>query len=340
MPATTTPMKSALAGLCVLAACLCAPARAEPALTIKFSHVLAPETPKGKAADLFKALVEERSGRRILVEIYPHSQLYKDKEELEALQLGAVQMLAPALSKFGPLGLRDFEIFDLPYLFDNEDQLHRVVRGPIGRDLLKKLESKGAVGLAYWDNGFKQMTANKPLRLPEDARGLKLRIPSSKVLEAQMRTLGALPQTMAFSEVYQALQTGVVDGTENTASNTFTGKAHEVQKYMTMTDHGYLGYVLLINKPFWEGLSPDQRALIEGAARDATQLNNDIARKDNDDALAALKASGRIEILVPTGAEKAAWKKALVKTHADVRNRLSPGLIESVYQETGYNPAN
>src|SRR5450432_3311513 len=205
--------------LSALAAAPFGAVHAQQPIVIKFSHVVAPDTPKGRAADYFKKLVEERSKGRVKVEVYPNSQLYKDGEELEALQLGAVQMLAPTVSKFGPLGVREFEVFDLPYIFDNYNDVHKVTNGPIGAALLAKLESKGIVGLAYWDNGFKPLSANKPLRKPEDVKGLKMRIQSSKVLEEEMRALGALPQVMALSEVYQGLQTGVIDGTENVISN-------------------------------------------------------------------------------------------------------------------------
>src|SRR5512147_327047 len=211
-------------------------------IVIKFSHVVAPDTPKGRAAEKFKQLAEERTKGRVKVEVYPNSQLYKDKEEVEALQLGAVQMLAPSLAKFGPLGAKEFEVYDFPCLFPNIEGLHKVTQGPIGKSLLEKLDSKGITGLAYWDNGFKIFSANRPLRKPEDFRGVKMRIQSSKVLDAQMRALGAIPQVMAFSEVYQALQTGVVDGTENPPSNMYTQKMFEVQSNATLSDHGYLGY--------------------------------------------------------------------------------------------------
>jgi C4-dicarboxylate-binding protein DctP len=202
------------------AALISGSAFAQAPIIIKFSHVVATDTPKGKGAERFKELAEKATHGRVKVELYPNSQLYKDKEELEALQLGAVQMLAPSLAKFGPLGVKEFEAFDLPYIFPEKAVLYRITEGQVGKDLFKKLESKGISGLAYWDNGFKQMTANKPLHVPADFKGLKMRIQSSKVLDAQMRAMGANPQVMAFSEVYQALQTGVVDGTENTASLT------------------------------------------------------------------------------------------------------------------------
>src|SRR5476651_1147156 len=232
-------------------------ARADDPIVIKFSHVVAPDTPKGKGADKFKELAEKYTDGKVKIEVYPNSQLYKDKEEVEALQLGAVQMLAPSLAKFGPIGVKEFEVFDLPYILPNKEALRRVTDGPLGKKLFDLLQPKGITGLAYWDNGFKVMSANKPLHNPADFKGLKMRIQSSKVLDAQMRALGANPQVMAFSEVYQALQTGVVDGTENTTSNIFTQKMHEVQKYLTLSDHGYIGYAVVVNKKFWDGLPAD-----------------------------------------------------------------------------------
>jgi C4-dicarboxylate-binding protein DctP len=313
--------------------------RAQAPIVIKFSHVVATDTPKGKGADYFKKLAEERTKGRVKVEVYPNSTLYKDREEVEALQLGSVQLLAPSLAKFGPLGVREFELFDLPYIFDNYAELHRITEGPVGQGLLKKLEAKGITGLAYWDNGFKVMSANRPLRKPEDFRGLKMRIQSSKVLEAQMRALGAIPQVMAFSEVYQALQTGVVDGTENPPSNLYTQKMHEVQKYVTLSDHGYLGYAVITNKKFWDGLPADIRTTLEGAMKDATRFANDIAKKENDDALEAVRKSGKSEIIALSADEKKAWKKALVKVHRENEDRIGKDLIASVYKATGFDPS-
>ena len=321
-----------------LAMALSGPALAQGPIVIKFSHVVTPDTPKGKAAEQFKKLAEERTKGKVKVEIYPNSQLYKDKEELEMLQLGSVQMLAPSLAKFGPLGEREFEAFDLPYIFENYDELHKVTEGPIGLGLLKKLEPKGIVGLAYWDNGFKVMTANKPLRKPEDVKGLKLRIQSSKVLDAQMRALGGIPQVMAFSEVYQALQTGVVDGTENTDSNIYTQKMHEVQKFLTVTDHGYIGYVVVVNKKFWDGLPPDIRTTLEGAMKDATSYGNHIARQENDAALEAIRKSGKTQIISLTPQEKLAWKKVLIPVHAQMGDKIGKDLIQSIYKATGFDP--
>ena len=324
--------------LAAMLVALAATAFAQAPIVIKFSHVVAVDTPKGAAADYFKKLAEERTKGRVKVEVYPNSQLYKDKEELEALQLGAVQMLAPSLAKFGPLGAREFEVFDLPFIFDDYAELHKVTQGPIGQSLLKKLDSKGILGLAYWDNGFKVMSANKPLRMPEDFRGQKMRIQSSKTLDSQMRALGANPQVMAFSEVYQALQTGVVDGTENPPSNLFTQKMFEVQKFVTLSNHGYLGYAVIVNKKFWDGLPADIRAALEGAMKEATKFANDVAKKDNDDALVAVKKSGKSELITLTPAQKTAWKKALVKVHTDRESSIGKELIHSIYKETGFDP--
>jgi C4-dicarboxylate-binding protein DctP len=235
-------MKSRVLLLVAMAALLAfaGSALAQQPIVIKFSHVVAVDTPKGKAAEYFKKLAEERTKGRVKVEVYPNSQLYKDGEEMEALQLGSVQMLAPSVAKFGPLGAREFEVFDLPYIFDSFADLHKVTDGPVGKKLFKKLETKNIAGLAFWDNGFKDFSANRALRLPGDVKGLKMRIQSSNVLEAEIRALGGLPQKMAFSEVYQGLQTGVVDGTENPPSNFYTQKMHEVQKFLTLTDHGVI----------------------------------------------------------------------------------------------------
>lgn len=302
-------------------------------IVIKFSHVVSPDAPKGKAAAYFKALAEERTKGRVLVEIYPNSQLYKDKEEMEALQLGAVQMLAPSLAKFGPLGVKEFEIFDLPYIFPSKDVLRAVTEGPVGRALLKKLEPKGIIGLAYWDNGFKIMSANRPLRTPEDFRGLKMRIQSSKVIDAQFRALGALPQVMAFSEVYQALLTGVVDGTENPPSNMLTQQMQDVQKYATVSNHGYLGYAVIVNRKFWEALPDDIRDTLESAMIETTRYANAIAQSENDAALEALKASGKIEIDTLTPSDLAVWRKALLPVHREMEGRVGKDLLETFYRE-------
>ena len=311
-------------------------ARAQAAIVIKFSHVVTPDTPKGKGAERFKQLAEERSKGRVKVEIYPNSQLYKDKEELEALQLGSVQMLAPSLAKFGPLGAREFEVYDLPFMFSDTASFRAVTEGPVGQALLAKLEPKGIKGLAYWDNGFDVMTSNKPLHHVADVKGLKLRIQSSKVLEANMRSLGALPQVMAFSELYQGLQSGVVDGCENTPSNVYTQKLYEVQKHVTVSNHGHIAYAVVVNKKFWDGLPADIRSVLDSAMRDATTYANALADTENRDALDKIRASGKSTVYALTPAETAEWKKAMFVVHKEMEERVGKETILTVQKAAGF----
>lgn len=328
-------------GLLALAASLAlsASALAQAPIIIKFSHLVAVDTPKGKAAEFFAKRAAELTKGRVKVEVYPNSQLYKDKEEMEALQLGSVQMLAPSLSKFAPLGVKEFEVFDLPFIFDDYNDLHKVTQGPVGQGLLKKLETRGITGLAYWDNGFKVMSANKPLKAVEDYKGLKMRIQSSKVLDAEMRALGALPQVLAFSETYQALQTGVVDGTENPPSNLYTQKMHEVQKHLSVTNHGYLGYAVVVNKKFWDGLPADIRTALNKAMVDSTKVANDVAFQDNKEALEKVKASGKTTIYTPSLAERFLLKKALVPVHKQMASRIGDEVLQAIYKETNFDPS-
>jgi len=247
-------------------------------------------------------------------------------------------MLAPSLAKFGPLGVKEFEVFDLPYIFDNYDDVHKVTQGPAGQQLLAKLEPKGIKGLAYWDNGLKSFSLNSPIKTPADLKGKKLRIQSSKVLEEEIRALSALPQVMAFSEVYQALQTGVVDGTENPISNLYTQKMHEVQKHLTLTEHGYLGYAVIVNKKFWDGLPAGVRKQLDEAMIQATRYANQIAKVENDQALDAVKKSGKTTVYQPTKEERSAFKKALVPVHQKMTGRIGKETIDSVYKATGFDP--
>ena len=324
-------MKLVSAMMFVLALAISNIAHAAGEIIIKFSHVVAPDTPKGRAAEKFKQLAEQMTQGKVKVEIYPNSQLYKDREEIEALQSGAVQMLAPSMAKFGPMGAREFELFDLPFLFPDQEVLHRVMDGEVGKKLFAELDTKGVTGLAFWDNGFKQMSSNKPMHSPSDLKGLKMRIQSSKVLDAQMKALGANPQVMAFSEVYTALQQGVVDGTENPVSNFYTQKMNEVQKHMTMSNHGYLGYAVIVNKAFWGGLPADVRSELTQAMKEATAYERSIAQSDNDDALAKVIAAKTTTVYELTPAEREEWKKALVAVHKEFESSIGADLIQSVY---------
>jgi C4-dicarboxylate-binding protein DctP len=329
-------IRTVFAGL--VAATFSMMAMAQTPIVIKFSHVVAADTPKGRAAEFFAKKASELTKGKAKVEVYANSALYKDKEEMEALQLGAVQMLAPSLAKFGPLGVKEFEVFDFPFIFDNTPELHKVTQGPIGAAMLAKLEPKGIKGLAFWDNGFKSFSANTPIKTPADLKGKKLRIQSSKVLEEEIRSVGGLPQVMAFSEVYQALQTGVVDGTENPISNLYTQKMHEVQKYLTLTEHGYLGYAVIVNKKFWEGLPADVRGQLEQAMKEATVYANKLAQEMNDSDLELVKKSGKTTVYTPTKEERLAFKKAMAPVHIKMADRVGKELLQSIYKETDFDP--
>jgi C4-dicarboxylate-binding protein DctP len=244
-------------------------------------------------------------------------------------------MLAPSLAKFGPLGVKEFEVFDLPYIIPDKAALARVTKGKVAKELFAKLAPKGIEGLAYWDNGFKIMTANKPLHHVADFHGLKMRIQSSKVLEAEMRALGAVPQAMAFSEVYQAMSTGVVDGAENPPSNVFTQKMHEVQKHGTISNHGYVGYAVIVNKKFWDALPEDIRTQLQKAMDEATDYANGIAQEENDDAIAAMKKAGTTTFYELTADEKAEWMKAMQPVADEVASRIGKDLIAEFRKEAG-----
>lgn len=321
----------------LLSAMTSLPRAAEP-IVLKFSHVVAVGTPKGKAAQRFKELAEKYTGGAVRVEVYPDSSLYKDKEEFEALQLGAVQMIAPSLAKFSPLGIHSFEVFDLPFLFDNEAQLHRVTGGEVGHELLESLEVRGIKGLAFWDNGFKSFSANRPIRRPEDLRGLRMRIQSSRTLYEQMRALGAQPEVMAFSEVYQALKAGVVDGTENPHSNLYTQRMHEVQPYVTLSRHGYLGYAVLANLRFWESLPGGVRRQLARAMNEATAYANSIAAEENARAIERVRTSGMTEVIELGADERAAFRRALLPVHARMADLIGRDPIEDVHDAIDFKP--
>ena len=305
-------------------------------IVLRFSHVVDPDTPKGKAAELFKSSLTAATGGDVNVQIFPNSTLYKDKEELEALQLGSVELIAPSLGKLGPLGLRDFELFDLPFLFNDYAALHRVTRGRVGLDLMERLTPRGLLGLAFWDNGFKQVSANRPLIMPADFRGLRMRIQASEVLDSQMRALGAIPDQMALSEVLPALAAGVVDGTENPPSNFLTQRMYTVQKFMTKSDHGYLGYVVIANERFWRELPGDIRQAAVAALKEASALADAIAQSENDSALDRIASMGTTKILALPDDAKRSWKEALAVTYSEFRRRrLGSHLLDAVAAATG-----
>src|SRR5262249_15388079 len=329
MKRTATVLATGLFALAMLAI----PAAAQQPIIIKFSHVVANDTPKGKGALKFKELAEKYTNGKVKIEVYPNPSLYKDKEEIEALQLGSVQMLAPSTAKFAPLGVKEFEALDLPWLFKDDATYDKAMKGEIGKWLFKKLEAKGISGLAYWDNGFHMTSANRPLIEPSDFQGLKIRISSSKIADQYFRQLGSIPQIMAFSEVYQALQTGVVDGCENTPSNYLTQKFHEVQKHITVSYHAHLQYAVIVNSKFWSGLPADVRQQLQKAMDEATDYTNSIAQKENEDALEEIKKSGKTTLHYLTDEQRAAWQKAMAPTYKWAKGRVGQEVLDLLYKE-------
>src|SRR6202045_2805396 len=307
-------------------------------IIIKFSHVVSPDAPKGKAAILFKELAEKYTNGKVKVEVYPNSSLYKDKEELEALQLGSVQILAPSISKFGPLGIKEFDVFDLPFLMSDQGRARQMMASPMMADLNKKLETKGVLPLTYWDNGAHVYTANRPLITPADFKGMKMRIQGSKVLDAVARELGAIAQIIAFGVLYQTLQTGVADGEANVPSNIWTQKLYDVQKYLTVSYHGRLTYAFVTNKKFWDTLPADVKAPLERAVKESTDFFNETAAKDNIDALEKIKASGKLQVHVLTDEEKKAWVAKLMPVHKEMQGRFGKDFIDKIYQASGFVP--
>ena len=306
---------------------------AQSPIVIKFSHVVANDTPKGKGAIKFKELAEKYTNGKVKVEVYPNSSLYKDKEEIEALQLGSVQMLAPSTAKFAPLGAKEFEALDLPNLFASEEAYTKAMKGEVGKWLFTKLEPKGISGLAFWDNGFHMVSANRPLLNPSDFQGLKIRISGSKIADRYFRDVGSIPQILAFSEVYQALQTGVVDGCENTASNYLTQKFHEVQKHITVSYHAHLQYAVIVNTKFWNGLPADIRTQLDKAMDEATDYTNSIAVKENEDALSEIKKSGKTTLHYLTDDQKKAWQTAMAPTYQWAKGRVGTEVLDLLSKE-------
>jgi len=282
---------------------------AEP-ISIKFSHVVAEHTPKGQGALLFKKLAEERLPGRVQVEVYPNSSLFGDGKEMEALLMGDVQLIAPSLAKFEHYS-KAIQIYDLPFLFDDMEALDRFQRGPVGQELLTTMEDKGITGLGYWHNGLKQLSANKKLLEPRDARGLRFRVQASAVLDEQFKAVRANPRKMSFAEVYQGLQTGVVNGAENPYSNIYSQKMHEVQKYITESNHGVLDYMVITNTQFWNGLPEDVRNELQAIMDEVTVEVNRLAGELNERDKQSILAAGTTEILYLTPEQREKWRDAM-----------------------------
>lgn len=302
-------------------------ALAQQPIIIKFSHVVADATPKGQAAIKFKEVAEQLLPGKVKVEVYPNSQLFGDAKEVEALLLGDVHFIAPSLSKFEKF-TKVLQVYDLPFLFADMQAVDKFQDGKVGQDMLKSMEKKGLLGLNYWHNGLKQLSANKPLLAPEDAKGVKFRVQSSDVLVSQFQAVNANPQKLAFSEVYQALQTGAVDGQENTWSNAYSQKYQEVQSDFTESNHGLLDYMVVTNAKWWNGLSPEIREGLTKAMKEATAVNNKVADDLNKEAKAKIAASkAKIHQLTPEQRKK--WQQAMEPVWKKFEKEIGPDVIDA-----------
>lgn len=321
-------MKLARLAVALSALALVTVAHAAP-IIVKVSHVVAEKTPKGQAALKFKELAEKKLPGKVEVQVFPNSQLFGDGKEMEALQLGDVQIIAPSLSKFDRY-TKKLQVFDLPFLFDSIEAVNRFQHGKEGRALLDIMKSKGIKGLGYWHNGMKQMTTDRDrLRVPEDVKGLKFRIQQSDVLEAQFRALGANPQKMAFSEVYQALQTGVVDGQENTWSNIYSQKFYEVQKSIAETNHGVIDYMVITNAKWWDGLPPDVRKGLQEAMDEASEYGNKLSFDINERDKKLIQEAGKAKIQALSKDDLAKWKKAMAPVWKKFEPEIGKDLIQA-----------
>lgn len=295
---------------------------------IKFSHVTNTDKhPKGIAAQMFADRVNEEMNGKACVEVYPNSSLYDDDKVLEAMLNGDVQMAAPSLSKFEPF-TKVFRIYDLPFMFKDIDAVDQFQNSEAGQEMLESMTRRGLLGLAYWHNGMKQISANKPLLMPEDAKGLKFRVQPSDVLKAQFEALDANPQAMAFSEVYGALQTGVVDGQENTWSNIYGQKFFEVQDGTTESNHGIIDYLVVVPVDWWEGLDAGVRDQLSTILQEVTeQRNSESTAVDEEAKQAIIDAGGEVRQLTPE--QRQAWVDAMKPVWSQFADQVGQDNIDA-----------
>lgn len=315
-----------LISVAALGAFAMSPALANNPIVIKFSHVVAADTPKGQGAAMFKKLAEEKFPGRVTVEVYPNSSLYGDGKEMEALLTNNVHMLAPSLAKFDKFTPK-IQLFDLPFLFDDIKAVERFQLSEKGKELLNSMRDKGITGLAYWNNDLKQLSANKALRVPTDARGQKFRVQASEVLDAQFKQILAIPRKMAFAEMYQGLQTGVVNGAENPYSNIYSQKIHEVQKYITESNHGLLSYMVIVNTKFWDELPADIRTGLQEVLDQVTVEINKVSHDFNLADKKKIVEAGTTEIITLTDEERAKWREAMRPVWKKFEDQIGADLI-------------
>ena len=297
-------------------------------IELKFSHVVAENTPKGQMATHFKQLVDERLQGQVEVKVYPNSQLFGDGKELEAMLLGDVQMIAPSLSKFQKY-TDQLQIFDLPFLFNDMAAVDRFQQGKEGQAMLGSLEKYGLVGLGYLHNGMKQISASNPLKTPADAKGKKFRIQTSDVLAAQFEAIHAVPVKKPFAEVFTLLQTKAIDGQENTWSNIYSQKFFEVQPYITESNHGVLDYLIVTNAEFWNGLPDGIRSELKKALDESIAYGNKIAAEKDSEDKAAIFASGKSQLVTLTDAERNQWVEAMKPVWQQFEGAIGKELLDA-----------
>ncbi|MGH1462316.1 MAG: TRAP transporter substrate-binding protein [Neptuniibacter sp.] len=321
-------MRLLTAAVTSLALTLGAQAAVAAPVEIKFSHVVAENTPKGQMAIKFKELVDERLAGKVEVKVFPNSQLFGDNKVLEAMLLGDVQMAAPSLSKFQKY-TKKLQIFDLPFLFKDMAAVERFQNGPEGQELLNSLQKKGLVGLGYLHNGMKQLSASNTLKVPADASGKKFRIMTSDVLQAQFEAVDAVPLKKPFSEVFTLLQTKAIDGQENTWSNIFSKKFFEVQPYITESNHGVLDYLVVTSAEFWMELDDGLKTEIKSALDEAIKYGNNIAAEKADSDKQKIIDSKRSQVVNLTDAERDMWVEAMKPVWKKFEDQIGADLIKA-----------
>lgn len=336
-------LRTRLAALMALLALLAACGRLLPTdheqvspderIVIKFSHVVAENTPKGIAARRFATLVKQRTGGKVEVQVFPNSQLFRDGEELAALRRNEVQLIAPTFSKLGEVESL-WLVMDLPYLFPDREGVERVLTGHTGKVLEASLRRQGLEAVAFWENGFKVITnARGPVVLPQDLKGLKLRIQPSMVTRESFTGAGAEVSIQPFDSVYGVLSSGNLDGQENVPSNITSKRLHELQPYMTVAHHGYLGYAVITNQKFWTGLSPELRAILEEAMAEVTEWVAENAERMNEEAMERIKAGGKVEIHYQTPQEAEQWRAAMEPAYKWAEERMGPDAVLMAVKE-------
>ncbi|MGG4490871.1 DctP family TRAP transporter solute-binding subunit [Metabacillus idriensis] len=302
-------------------------------IVIKFSHVVAENTPKGLAAEKFAEIIADRTDGKIKVEVFPNEIMYSDEKELQALKKGDVQMIAPSYSKMTEV-IPEWQVLDLPFIFQDEQHVKNVYTGEVGERLLGKLERENIKGLALWGNGFKQMTSSRGALIdPEDFSGQRFRIMPSNTIAKQFELLHAIPKAASFNDVYIALEGNEFEGQENTISNIYSKGFYRLQKDMTVSNHGYLGYSVLMNEEFWNSLEPELQTQIQKAMNETTEWMLEESKDMNESQLRRMKQNSKIKIHELSEAEKDKWQEVFMPLYEAYSSEYGDNWIEDIQNE-------